>query len=80
MITRVLAHDLAPRVRVNAVAPGAILWPEHGVSDKAKKAIIARTALQRQGAPIDVAQAVLYLIRDAKYMTGATIAVDGGTS
>lgn len=80
MLTRALARDLGPDVRVNAVAPGAILWPEHGLDDITRHRIISRTALKRQGAPEDVARAVLYLIRDADYVTGQIIAVDGGRS
>lgn len=78
MLTQSLARELGPEVRVNAVAPGAILWPEDGLDEATKKRIIARTALKHTGAPEDVARAVLFLIRDADYITGQTIAVDGG--
>lgn len=80
MLTKALARDLGPRVRVNAVAPGAIIWPEHGLDDVAKQRILSRTALKRQGEPQDVARAVLFLIRDADYVSGQVIAVDGGRS
>ena len=79
MLTKSLACELGPEVRVNAVAPGAILWPENlGESEKEK--IISRTFLKRQGAPEDIAGAILYLIRDAGYMSGQVLTVDGGRS
>ncbi len=78
MLTKALARELGPEVRVNAVAPGAILWPEDGLDDPTKQRIIARTALKRVGAADDIARAVLFLIRDAGYITGQVIAVDGG--
>lgn len=80
MLTRSLARELGPRVRVNAVAPGAILWPEHELDAAGQREIVARTALKRQGAPEDIARAVLFLIRDGAYVTGQTIVVDGGRS
>ena len=77
-LTRVLAREFAPSVRVNAVAPGAILWPESGeVAEQAR--LLGRTPLGRAGDPSDIAAAVLYLIR-APYVTGQEIAVDGGRS
>jgi pteridine reductase len=79
-MTRALALELAPKVRVNAVSPGAILWPEH--SDKkapdAQAALLARTPLGRTGTPEEIAEAVLWLLRDARYCTGQTLHVDGG--
>jgi len=78
MLTKALARELGPEVRVNAVAPGAILWPERGMDDVAKQRIIAGTALKRQGTATDIARTVLFLIRDADYMTGQVLAVDGG--
>ncbi len=78
MLSKALARDLGPEVRVNAIAPGAILWPEKGIDDVTKKRILSRTTLKRQGKPEDVARAVLFLIRDANYISGQTIAVDGG--
>jgi pteridine reductase len=80
MLTKSLARELAPEIRVNAVAPGAILWPEHGDSEETRKQIIASTALKRQGNPLDVARATVFLIRDAEYMTGQVLTVDGGRS
>lgn len=80
MLTRALARELGPRVRVNAVAPGAILWPEQGLTEDDKEDILERTALKRQGTPADIARAVLYLVRDADYMTGQVLTVDGGRS
>lgn len=78
MLTKSLARELAPEVRVNAVAPGTILWPERNVDEARKKLIISRTALQRQGAPEEIAKAVLFLLQDADYITGQVITVDGG--
>jgi pteridine reductase len=80
MATKTLARELAPEVRVNAVAPGPILWPEQGTSDESQRRIVDRTALRRQGEPADVAAAVLFLVRDAPYVTGQVLAVDGGRS
>lgn len=80
MLTKALARELGPEVRVNAVAPGAILWPEHAIEAPAKEYIISRTALKRAGAPHDIAQAVLFLIRDAGYISGHVLTVDGGRS
>jgi pteridine reductase len=79
MLTKSLACELGPEVRVNAVAPGAILWPEN-LGEKEKEKIISRTFLKRQGAPDDIARAILYLIRDAGYMSGQVLTVDGGRS
>ena len=79
MLTKSLACELGPEVRVNAVAPGAILWPEN-LGEKEKEKIISRTFLKRQGAPEDIARAILYLIRDAGYMSGQVLTVDGGRS
>jgi len=80
MLTRSLAKDLAPDVRVNGVAPGAILWPEDGMTDAAQETILRQVPLQRAGDPGDIAGCVLYLLRDATYVTGQIIAVDGGRS
>ena len=77
-MTRSLALDLAPEVRVNGVAPGAVLWPSDGKSGDQQQAMLARTPLQRAGSPQDVAGAVLWLLRDAPYVTGQIIRVDGG--
>jgi pteridine reductase len=80
MLTRSLAKDLGPDIRVNGVSPGAILWPDEGMSDALRAAIIKQTALKRAGSPEDIAAAVLFLVRDAPYVTGQIIAVDGGRS
>ncbi|HFC54355.1 MAG TPA: pteridine reductase [Gammaproteobacteria bacterium] len=80
MLTKAMACELGPEVRVNAVAPGAILWPEQELDELAKQRIISRTFLKRQGSPEDVLRAVLYLIRDADYVSGEILTVDGGRS
>ena len=79
-LTRALARDLAPDIRVNGVAPGAILWPEGGVSDQMRDIVLKQIPLKRVGEPSDIAACVLYLVRDAHYVTGQIIAVDGGRS
>lgn len=80
MLTRSLARELGPEVRVNGVAPGAILWPETDQESLDHAQILERTALKREGSPQDIARAVLFLIRDAGYVTGQIIPVDGGRS
>jgi pteridine reductase len=77
-MTRALALELAPDVRVNAVSPGAILWPEHGKDDAGKQAMLARTPLARTGTPEEIAGAVRWLLCEATYTTGQVIRVDGG--
>jgi pteridine reductase len=83
-LTRALALELAPEVRVNAVAPGPIEWPEGKAAGDfdaaARSSIISRTLLQRQGSPTDIARAVRFLLFDAPYVTGQVINVDGGRS
>lgn len=78
MLTQALARELAPEVRVNAIAPGAILWPE-GVGPDYEEALLKRIPLRRCGDPTDIARAVLYLAQ-APYVTGQVLAVDGGRS
>lgn len=78
-MTRALARDLAPEVRVNGIAPGAVLWPEHG-DYAAREALVARTPLARAGSPEDVAGAVLWLLRGAPFVTGQILTIDGGRS
>jgi pteridine reductase len=80
MLTRSLAKDLAPEVRVNGVAPGAILWPESDMADTTKASILEQIPLGRAGSPADISACVLFLVCDAAYMTGQVIAVDGGRS
>lgn len=80
-LTNSLARELAPEVRVNAVAPGPIAWPEDGSFDEVtRQRVISHTLLKRMGEPDDVARAVYYLIAEAPYVTGQIIAVDGGRS
>ena len=78
-LTRSLARELAPEVRVNAVAPGPILWPDDESFDElSRQRIISHTPLRREGTPDDIARAVHFLLADADYITGETINVDGG--
>jgi len=77
-MTKVLAKELGPSVRVNGVAPGAIIWPEFDMSEEDKNEILQRVALRRHGQPADIAKAVLFLVRDAEYVTGQILSVDGG--
>lgn len=78
MATKSLALELGPGVRVNAVSPGAILWPEDGGDDAARRAMLQRTPLARTGTPEEVAEAVRWLLQDATYCTGQVIHLDGG--
>jgi pteridine reductase len=80
MLTRSMAKELAPEVRVNGVAPGAIAWPEQGMTESIKKKIVQQIPLGRTGDPADIANCVLFLVRDATYSTGQIIAIDGGRS
>lgn len=80
-LTRSLARELGPEVRVNAIAPGAILWPENDAFDAvSRQRIISNTLLRRMGEPEDIAKAVYYLVAEAPYVTGQVLAVDGGRS
>jgi pteridine reductase len=79
MLTKSLARELAPEIRVNGIAPGPVLWPE-GMDDSVKQEIIDKTALKRNGSPQDIARTALFLAKDAPYITGQIIAVDGGRS
>lgn len=78
MLTYSLAHELGPAIRVNGIAPGAILWPESGVTDEDKAATVAGIPLGRTGGPGDIAACALYLAREGSYVNGQVIAVDGG--
>jgi pteridine reductase len=80
MLTKSLARELGPGVRVNAIAPGPVLWPERDLDPALKAEIIARTALKRSGSPEDIARTALYLASEAPYVTGQVITVDGGRS
>lgn len=76
-MTKALARDLAPDIRVNGVAPGAILWPDAGKSEAAQQSLIEQTPLKRTGSPDDIASAVLWLL-EAPFVTGEIVRVDGG--
>ena len=80
MLTRALARELAPEVRVNAVAPGAVLWPEAGMDEQRKDKILEQTPLHRPGSPADIARAVLFFAAESPFVTGQILAVDGGRS
>ncbi len=79
-LTRSLARELAPEVRVNGIAPGMVMWAEPPPPEAVKKAILAKTPLGRVGSPDDVARLARYLVCDAGFVTGQIIAVDGGRS
>jgi pteridine reductase len=78
MLVKSLARELGPEVRVNGIAPGVILWPEVEIEEQAKTETLARTALEDSGNPQDIARTLLFLARDAGYITGQIINVDGG--
>jgi pteridine reductase len=80
MLTQSLARELGPSVRVNAVAPGPVMWPEDGMDRELQSRIVDRTALKRPGSPEDVARAVVFFATEAPYVTGQILAVDGGRS
>jgi pteridine reductase len=80
MLTQSLARELGPEVRVNGIAPGPVLWPEGKADPDLQQEIIRRTALKRRGSPEDIARAALYLAKDAPFVTGQILAVDGGRS
>ena len=80
MLTKSLARDLAPSVRVNGIAPGMILWPENEPSESIKKSILDQIPLKRSGSPEDIANCALFLINNAPYITGQIIPIDGGRS
>jgi pteridine reductase len=80
MLTRSLAREMGPQVRVNAIAPGPVMWPEDGMDTHLKEAIIDKTILKRPGSTDDVARAVLFFATEAPYVTGQILAVDGGRS
>jgi pteridine reductase len=81
-LTKGLAQEMAPQVRVNAVSPGVIVWPETEawMDEEQRRKIIAHTLLKREGEPDDIARTVAFLIQDAPYITGQVISVDGGRS
>jgi pteridine reductase len=80
MLTRSLARELGPEIRVNGIAPGPVLWPEGGIDEELKHEIVEKTALKRHGTPQDIARTALFLAKDAPYITGQIISVDGGRS
>ncbi|AWB67341.1 pteridine reductase [Saccharobesus litoralis] len=80
MMTKSLAKELAPDIRVNAVSPGAILWPEQTLTQDAKDQVINEIALERMGSPEDIASTIYFLAQQAPYVTGQILAVDGGRS
>jgi pteridine reductase len=81
MLTKSLAQELAPNVRVNAIAPGAILWPSNtNLSEEELKKRLAKIPLQKTGEPYDIARTLLFLVKEAPYMTGQILTVDGGRS
>jgi pteridine reductase len=80
MLTLSLARELGPEVRVNAIAPGPVLWPERDLDAALKDEIVAKTALKRSGSPEDIARTAYFLVAEAPYVTGQVIAVDGGRS
>ena len=80
-LTRALARELGPEIRVNAVSPGPVLWPEDETFDElTRQRIVSSTLLKRAGEPDDVARAVHYLVVDAPYVTGQVLSIDGGRS
>ncbi len=80
MLTKSLARELGPAVRVNAIAPGPVLWPEGGLDPALQDEIVTKTALKRTGSPDDFARAALFFAAEAPYVTGQILAVDGGRS
>ncbi len=80
MLTKSLARELGPEIRVNGIAPGPVLWPEGDMQESVKREIVDRTALKRPGSPQDIARTALFLCAHAPYITGQIIAVDGGRS
>ena len=78
MLTQSLARELGPDIRVNAIAPGPVMWPESGVDEALRQRIVARTALKRSGSPQDVARAAIFFATNAPFVTGQVLAVDGG--
>jgi pteridine reductase len=80
MLTKSLARELGPEIRVNGIAPGPVLWPERPLDEALKAEIVARTALKRSGSPDDIARTAYFFAAEAPYVTGQVIAVDGGRS
>jgi pteridine reductase len=80
MLTRSLARELGPEIRVNGIAPGPVLWPERDLDESLKAEIVAKTALKRSGSAEDIARTAYFFAAEAPYVTGQVIAVDGGRS
>jgi pteridine reductase len=80
MLTKSLARELGPEIRVNAIAPGPVLWPEGGIDAALQAEIIGKTALKRSGSPDDIARAAYFFAAEAPFVTGQVLAVDGGRS
>ena len=80
MLTKSLARELGPEIRVNGIAPGPVLWPERDLEAALKDEIVAKTALKRSGSPEDIARTAYFFAAEAPYVTGQVIAVDGGRS
>jgi pteridine reductase len=80
MLTKALARELGPEIRVNAIAPGPVLWPERGLDPSLQREIIGKTALKREGSPDDIARAAYFFAAEAPFVTGQVLAVDGGRS
>jgi pteridine reductase len=80
MMVKALARDLAPEIRVNGIAPGAALWPEHYLDDADRQEILRRIPLGRPAGAEQIAQAVLFMVAGTDYVTGQILAVDGGRS
>ncbi len=80
MLVKTLAFELGPKVRVNGVSPGAIMWPDNDMDELTKQRIVSRTYLKRKGSAQDIARTVLFLAAHADYISGQIIAVDGGRS
>jgi len=78
MLTKSLARELGPDIRVNGIAPGPVMWPERDLAEEIKAEIIGKTALKRSGSPDDIARTALFFAAEAPYVTGQIIAVDGG--
>ena len=80
MLTRSLAKEFGPEIRVNGISPGPVMWPEHGGDEAAREKIIQRTILQKMGTPEDIARTALFFAASAPFVTGQILAVDGGRS
>jgi pteridine reductase len=80
MLTRSLAKELGPEIRVNGISPGPVLWAENQGDSRAREKIIERTILKRMGTPEDIARTALFFASQAPYITGQILAVDGGRS